>query len=297
MGNIAGNHRLKGIIIKHHSKKVQDYYNSVTLESKKDNRSNAIKLYEIGACEFEDLPMVEATIGRIFGEFKRAGTGAYKDVEVLYQNVIEAAFAYFVDNHDHFYVRTKLAFADGIDKYELHRREQHYTSSSVFWLLHLAHDDVHKPYYVVQIHNANGGYIEREEFRNKDVLRQTYGLTKQQFEEALESGIFIFDGNVANLKIVTSAIEASFIEHLKIEQRFLASQIRFLKQAVDEDKKSSILESIISILEDIDSYTRLLGEDKAYNEKVKQLKGKSAIELWNKKAEELRASHYATKDK
>lgn len=296
MGIIIENQRLKGIIIKHHSKEVQDYYNSATSESEKDNRSNAIKLYEIGACEFEDLPMVDATIGRIFGEFKRAGTGSYKDVEVLYQNVLEAAFAYFVDNHDHFYVRTKLAFADGIDKYELHRREQHYTSSSVFWLLELDHDDVHKPYYVVQIHNAKGGYIEREEFRNKDVLRQTYELTKQQLEEALESGIFIFEGKIANLKLVTSSIEASFEEHLKIEQRFLATQINFLKQAVDVDKKSSILESITSILEDIDSYTKLLEEDKAYNEKVKHIKGKSAIELWNKKAEELRASYYATKD-
>ena len=60
-----------GIIIKHHSKKDQDYYNSTTSESEKDNRSNAIKFYEIGACEFEDLPMVEVTIGRIFGEFKK----------------------------------------------------------------------------------------------------------------------------------------------------------------------------------------------------------------------------------
>jgi len=284
------------INIKYHSKKVQDYYNSATSESEKDNKSNAIKVYEIGACEFEDLPMVEATIGRIFGEFKRAGTGAYKGVEVLYQNVLEAAFAYFVDNHDHFYVRTKLAFADGIDKYELHRREQHYTSRSVFWLLKLSHDDVHKPYYVVHFHNANGGYIEREEFRNKDVLRQTYGLTKQQLEEALESGIFIFEGKIANLKLVTSSIEASFEEHLKIKQRFLATQINFLKQAVDNDKKSSILESITSILEDIDSYTRLLEEDKAYDKKVNHLKGKSAIELWNKKAKELREGYYATND-
>lgn len=137
---IVENQRLTRINIKHHSPDIQEYYNSATSEREKDNRSCAIKIYEIGACEFEDLPMVAATVGRIVGEFGRSGEGSYALVDIPYQNSLEAVFSYFVDNVDHFYIRTRLAFKDGIEKYELHRREQHYTSSSVFWLLRSDHD-------------------------------------------------------------------------------------------------------------------------------------------------------------
>lgn len=122
--------------------------------------------------------MVEATIGRIFGEFKRAGTGANKGIEVLYQNVLEAAFAYFVDNHDHFYICTKLAYEDGIKKYELHRREQHYTSSSVFWLLITEHDEVHSPYYFVKYHKDN--YLVRDKYTNKEQIQKEFGLSRKK---------------------------------------------------------------------------------------------------------------------
>lgn len=291
------NQRLTGINIKHHSHEIQEYYHSATSESEKDNRSNAIKLYEIGVCTFNDLSMVEATIGRVFGQFNRSGKDSYELVEVPYQNVLEATFAYFVDNVDHFYIRTRLAFEDGIEKYELHRREQHYTSNSVFWLLESAHNDVHKPYYLVQCHNPSGGYIEVEKFTNKEALRKEYRLSKQQLEQALECGEFIFEGRVAHLKIVASSIEASFEEHLRIEKSLLTSQINSFQNSVYEDKKSSMLESISTTLNDIALYEKLLGEDKAYNEKVKHLKGKSAIELWNKKAKELKEGYYATKDK
>ncbi|MED4699557.1 hypothetical protein P9436_10875 [Lysinibacillus capsici] len=244
METIVENSRLIPINIKHHSKKVQDYYNSATSESEKDNRSNAIKVYEIGACEYEDLPMVEATIGRISGEFKRAGTGAYKGVEVLYQNVLEATFAYFVDNHDHFYVRTKLAFADGIDKYELHRREQHYTSSSVFWLLKLAHDDVHKPYYVVKYHNHKEKHLVWDRFTNKEELRKAYGLSRKQLELALELGTFKFEGFDVQIQMVESKI-ASFEVHLKSTINQLNALINFFNHSNDREGKSSLNQSIM----------------------------------------------------
>ncbi|MED3876480.1 hypothetical protein [Lysinibacillus capsici] len=292
METIVENQRLERIIIKHHSKKVQDYYNSATSDSEKDNRSNAIKFYEIGAYEFEDLPMVEATIGRIIGEFKRAGNGAYKGVEVLYQNVLEAAFAYFVDNHDHFYVRTKLAFADGIDKYELHRREQHYTSSSVFWLLKLAHDDVHKPYYMVKYHK--GKYLIWERFTNKEELRKSYGLSRKQLELALELGTFKFEGIDAQIQMVESKI-ASFEVHLESAKTDLDALINFFNHSNDIEKKSSLNQSIVETRLLISTYEQLFAEDRAYNEKVKHLRGMSAIKLWNEKAAELRNLYKSNK--
>lgn len=122
--------------------------------------------------------MVEATIGRTFCEFKRAGTGANKGIEVLYQNVLEAAFAYFVDNHDPFYICTKLAYEEGIKKYELLRREQHYTSSSVFWLLITEHDEVHSPYYFVKYHKDN--YLVRDKYTNKEQIQKEFGLSRKK---------------------------------------------------------------------------------------------------------------------
>lgn len=285
------NDRLTTINIKHHSPEVQAYYNEATSEWDKKKRGYAIKAYEIGTCEFEDLPMVSATVGRILEEFGRSGKGSYKNVEIPYANPLEAAFHYFVDNVDHFYLRTRLAYEDGINKYELHRRGPHYTSDSVFWLLKETHTDVHSPYYVVQYHNAEMGYIEKEEYRNKDTLRKKYVLSKRQFDTALLKGEFVFEGKTYMLKAVSSSIEASFEEQLKRDKAVLQTERNFFKQANVPERKYSIYLTTKSTLESIALYESLIEQDNAYNEKVKHLKGQSATNLWNLKAQELKLKY------
>lgn len=287
------NHRLASINIKHHSSEVQAYYNAATSEWDKRKRSYAIKAYEIGTCKFEDLPMVAETVGRILEEFGRSGKGSYKNVEIPYANPLEATFAYFVDNIDHFYLRTRLAYEEGIEKYELHRRGRHYTSDSVFWLLEEAHTDAHSPYYVVHYHNTKMRYIEKEEYRNKDTLRKKYALSKKQFEAVLLSGEFVFKGETYTLKAVPSSIESSFEEHLKQEEALLKTQKNFFEQASAPERKYAIYLAIKATLERIASYKSLIEQNHAYNEKVKHLKGKSASELWNNRAKELNENYNA----
>lgn len=285
------NERLAPINIKHHSPEVQAYYNEATSQWDKKKRGYAIKAYEIGTCEFEDLPMVTATVGRILEEFGRSGKGSYKDVEIPYANPLEATFNYFVDNVDHFYLRTRLAYEDGIEKYELHRRGLHYTSDSVFWLLKEAHRDVHHVYYVVQYHNAKMHYIEKEEYRNKDILRKKYTLSKSQFEAALLNKEFVFDGETYMLKAVPSSIEAPFVELLKQEKEALQAARNFFEQVTAPERKYSIYLGAKSVLENIALYESLIEQDHAYNEKVKHLKGQSATKLWNLKAKELKQKY------
>lgn len=177
------NERLAPINIKHHSPEVQAYYNEATSEWDKKKRGYAIKAYEIGTCEFEGLPMVTATAGRILDEFGRSEKGSYKNVEIPYENPLEATFNYFVDNVDHFYLRTRLAYEDGIEKYELHRRGPNYTSDSVFWLLKEAHTDIHSPYYVVQYLMLRWVTLKRKSIEIKGFYEKNMYLVKDNLKQ------------------------------------------------------------------------------------------------------------------
>lgn len=98
------------------------------------------------------------------------------------------------------------------------------------------------------------------------------------------------------LKAVSSSIEASFEELLKREKSVLQTERNFFEQANAPERKYAIYLTAKSTLESIALYESLIEQDRAYNEKVKHLKGQSATQLWNIKAKELKEKYEAKEE-
>ncbi len=280
---------MKNINIKHHSKEVHTYYLSAKDNADKKYRSIAIKVHEILDLPFEDIEMNTELVRRVFGQLKRVkeGKGIYANVKFTHGTVIEAVFAYIVDNHNYFYVRMQEVFKDGIGKYEIHRMLNDYASDSVFWALKNTHREVHKPYYRVTYHEAN--YLVPKKYTNKKDIQKVFNLSKNEFEKALIKGEFEYNGQTVDLKVIPSRIEPSISKYSEPDKKALATAQAKLEWYKDNPiKKKEILQEIHRLEIAIKDYEALIEKDEKHSERMKLFRGKSAQFLWNQKAIELR---------
>lgn len=280
---------MKNIIIKHHSNEVEAYYLSAKDSADKKYRSIAIKVHEILDLPFEDIEMNTELVRRVFGQLKRVkeGKGLYANVKFTHGTVIEAVFAYIVDNHNYFYIRMQEAFKDGIGKYEIHRMLNDYASDSVFWTLKNTHREVHKPYYRVIYHEAN--YFVPKKYTNKKDIQKVFNLSKNEFKKALIKGEFDFNGKTVYLKVIPSRIEPSISKYSEPYKETLATAQAKLEWYKDNPiKKQEILSEIHRLEIVIKDYEALVERDKKHSERMNLFRGKSAEILWNQKANQLR---------
>lgn len=251
---------MKNINIKHHSNEIQAYYLAAKDTYDKNKRSIAIKVHEILNLPFEHLEMNTELVSRVCGQLKRVrkGEGIYANVKFTHGTVIEAVFAYIVDNYNYFYIRMQEAYKDGIDKYEIHRMLDDYSSVSVFWTLKKTHREVHKPYYKVIYHEAN--YFVPRKYTNKKVY----------------------------LKVIPSRIEPSISKRSEPDKELLATAQAKLEWYKDNPiKKQDILQEIHRLETTIKDYETLIEKDEKHSERMKLFRGKSAHLLWNQKAIQL----------
>lgn len=139
--------------------------------------------------------------------------------------------------------------------------------------------------------NPEGRYIFPKRYTNKDVLRKEYNFSRTELEKAIESGTFEFDGLEVQLQVAKVGIMYSFNEELKSIMNLLNAQKNHLQQSNDFEKELVLRQSIDKTLLLIKTIEQRIEEDNAYNEKVNHLKGRSSIDLWNKKADELRKNY------
>jgi len=225
--------------------------------------------------------------------------GTYTEEMYIYGTPFRTAFAYITENQNNFFTRLKYAVKKHGEKdIDFHRMAENYSADSVVAIFNQDHTAIHNPLYVTY-HSIPLGIL-RQEFKSKKELKKEFKLSDKELDNALDTGTFLHQDSTVTLKIVKSSIEPSFEEHKKITENFLETLERSLANdsrynKYDEDKEC-LRDQIQEMKEEIISYEKLIQQDSFHNVRVRSLKGKNPVELWEQIESELKAQYDSHKE-
>ncbi len=275
-----------------------------TAEKEYDRRARTIsvKICLMGGISLSELDYGTVVAKRAISEYNRTigkKEGTYTEEMYIYGTPFHTAFAYITENQNNFFTRLKFAVRKyGESAIDIHRMDENYSADSVVAISKEDHKAIHNPLYVTY-HSITQGIL-RQEFKSKNELKDGFKLSEKELNQALETGTFLYQDSTVTLKIVKSSIEPSFEEHKKITENFLETLERSLandsrNHKSDEDKER-LCDQIQEMKEEIISYEKLIQQDSFHNVRVRSLKGKNPVELWEQIESELKAQYDSLKE-
>ncbi len=257
------------------------------------SRNIAVRLNLMGVIQKSELKYATVLAKRTIGEYNRTKgkeDETYTEEMYVYGTPFKTAYAYLVENFNHFFTRFKyLIKTYGEENVEIHRMGENYSADSVVAILKKDHIAVHNVKYVTL--EYFDGYNYPQEFNSKDELRKAYKLSKVQLEVGLSERYFIHQNKRIQIKIIPSSVEPSFEKHKESTQDFIRNLTRSLEKASDITEKKALEQQIKLEQKELQVYDQLLKQDERHNQKVAKFKGVNADEAWNMIATSLKEQY------
>lgn len=286
------------LVLKHLDAESYAYINDAKNSFEERARKNAVKILKVAGLPKKDLRYVTIVCKRTIGEYNRTkgkSDETYTEEMYVYGTPYKTAFNYIVKNHNHFFTYFKFSVDTyGEENVEIHRTSDDYSAESVVALLVGDHKAVHSKRYVTYELTKEG--IARFSFNSKDALKKHYRLTKQELLLALEDKQFLSDGELVNIKVVSSSVEIDFVKEIKRSKELIEILERKKPTASKGSEQRVLAKQIAQVKSDLELVTKLLQQDNAHNERVTKLRECDPDDLWDKVALELQKEYQNQKE-
>lgn len=247
------------------------------------SRIIAVRLYLMGVIQKSELEYATILGKRTIGEYNRTKgkkDETYTEEMYVYSTPFKTAYAYLVENFNHFFTRFKyLIKTYGEENVEIHRMGENYSADSVVAIIKKDHIAVHNLKYVTL--EYFDGYIYPQEFNTKEELRKAYKLSKLQLDVCLSERYFMHQDKRIQIKIIPSSVEPSYEKHKESTQNFIRSLTRSLAKTIDINEKKELEQQITLQQKELLVYDQLLKQDERHNQRVAKLKGVNPDKVWN----------------
>ncbi|KAA0965270.1 hypothetical protein FQ087_02885 [Sporosarcina sp. ANT_H38] len=257
------------------------------------SRNIAVRLCLMGVIQKSELKYATVLAKRTIGEYNRTKgkeDETYTEEMYVYGTPFKTAYAYLVENFNHFFTRFKyLIKTYGEENVDIHRMGENYSADSVVAILKEDHIAVHAVKYVTL--EFIDGCFYPQKFNSKGALGKAYRLSKEELDVGLCERYFMHENKRIQIKIIPSSVEPSFEKHKESTQDFIRSLTRSLEKTSDLTEKKALEQQIKLEQKELRQYNRLIRQDELHKQNVAKLKGVNPDEAWNDIARSLKEQY------